>query len=142
MEQELFTALADHLSENYPEVALMLPMDVSVTQYLWDKVHNVLPLADQLSAEGMDKKSVISSCLDAMTVGLQPSRYQYINGVMKDEFPQEYEELEKEGVLKFEILTLIEVCAGTFESFSFSHQTLNSNLLRHAIIAVIHHHIL
>lgn len=140
MHSKLMEKLRAYILINNPELADWLHADYSMSQYLEDKVMAVMPLLQQLRAEGNPDHSIEELCLNAMTQDLRPSRFQYIREVMENEFPQEYRQLALKGVLTFEIIQILDLCTSVFEIYGFSQETKDSRFLRYAIIVVLHQH--
>lgn len=138
MQTVLTEKLRAYIIINNPDLAIHLQADYSVTKYLEDKVAAVMPMV--LAMLGQDRPAYVIEelCLNEMTADLRPSRFNYLKEIVETEFPDDYQRLQKTGVLTYEIINLIEVCKEMFENFSFSEETEDSRFLRYAIIVLVH----
>lgn len=138
MQSILFEKLRAFILVNNPDLVIQLQADYSVTKYLEDKVMLVLPMVEQLLAEDKPGYIIEELCLNEMTTALRPSKFNYLKGIVEEDFPEDYARLMSTGVLTYEAINLIETCKEHFESFSFSEATEDNRLLRYAVIASIH----
>lgn len=138
MQNVLSEKLWAYIIHNNPDLMFSLQESRSVTRYLEEKVNGVLPLAEQLLADGNPLYIVEERCLNAMTEDLQPSRFQYIRSVLEDEFSKDYERLKENGTLTYEIVNLIETCKNVFNDFGFSKENEDDRYLRYAVIGQVH----
>ncbi|MFT4152246.1 DUF1896 family protein [Parafilimonas sp.] len=127
-----------YIVENNPELVFSLQEEHSASRYITEKVNAVLPLAEQLFAEGMPYYAIEEQCLKVMTEDLKPSRYQYIRSVIEEEFPEHYKRLKENGALTYEVVNLIEACKGIFNDFDFTVENEDNRHLRYAIIGQVH----
>ena len=111
-----------YIIKNLPELMFELQEGYQVAAYLNDKVEEI--------------------CLQHLTAEYGPSKFNFIRETLEDEFPAEYAELDKSGLLTCEILNMMESCNDLFEAFSFSHATEDNRLLRYAVIAELHDYLL
>jgi len=138
MTQAILTEkLLDYLVQNNPDILLGLQKDLSVTKYLEDRVSLVVPLAEQLAAEGKPPYIIEEVCMNELTADLRPSKFNYIREVLETEFLQTCNRFQKLGVLTYEIHNLIEACAGVFEHFGFTKENENDRSLRYVVIGTI-----
>lgn len=129
--------LRSYIVNNNPDLLVQLQGDFSVTRYLEDKVSQVIALAEQLTGEGKPMYAIEELCLNAMTEDLRPSRYQYILGLLEDEFLQTYNRFREMGVLTYEIINMIEACQPVFEQLGFTEDNEDDRQLRYAITGTI-----
>lgn len=130
------------LQEDYPEVILLFTENGSLQQYLEDRITTIDPLIDELLQEDMTNEEVITLCMEQLIAGFGPSKYKYLSEVMQREFPEEYEQFNHAGVLKFEVTNLIVACMAAFDAFEFSLDNLDDTFLRHMIIAEMHDYLI
>lgn len=113
----------------------------SVTRYLEDKVTSVMPLAEQLLAEGKPGYVIEELCLNEMTADLKPSKYHYLKKVLEEEFPSDYSRMLDAGVLTYEIMNLIDACKDVFAAMGFTDENEDDRFLRYAVITEIHNYL-
>lgn len=138
MQTVLKEKLWAYIVHNNPDLLLELQESNTVASYLEEKASGILPIADQMFTLGNSAYVVEEFCLMEMTKELRPSKYNYIRSVLEDEFPSDYERLNQSGILVYEVLNMLRACQPVFEDFSFTHETQESNKLRHAVIVSIH----
>ncbi|MBN9484589.1 MAG: hypothetical protein J0H46_14640 [Bacteroidetes bacterium] len=138
MQSVLTEKLWAYIVHNNPDLMISLQEDYSVTRYLEEKVNAVMPMVEQLLIEGKPPYIIEEVCLNAMTVELQPSRYQYIRSVIEEEFNGDYERMKENGTLTYEVVNLIETCKGIFSDFDFNSENETNRHLRYAIIGQVH----
>jgi hypothetical protein len=136
MQEKLIQKLLLYLQENNPELLIQLEEESMVTEYLLNKVGMVDSL---LKEEDDDQPAYIleTACMDILTQDLKPSRYQYICKVLEEEFQSFNEELQVDGIKKFEAINLLESCKVVFDDFGFNEESENNRLLRYLIIGSI-----
>ena len=138
MQTVLKEKLWAYIVHNHPDLLLELQENGSLATYLEEKVNSMLPLAGEMLSAGSPANLIEEYCLNAMVEELWPSKYSYIRLVLEEEFPRDYEKLERAGILVYELLMMLKACRQIFEDFGFNHQTLGSHKLRHAVITCIH----
>jgi len=142
MQELLKEKLRAYLVSHNPDLLLKLQGNISITNYLNDKVVAVLPMAQQLLEEGRPGYVIEELCLNALTEDLRPSKFNYIQQVLEDEFPEEYQKFKEAGVLTYETMNMVEACASLFESYAFNEANEGNRFLRYAIIAGVHDYLL
>ena len=138
MVEKLKEKLWAYIVHNNPDLMFSLQEDYSVTRYLDEKISGVLPMVDQLLSQDKPHYIIEELVLNELTAELKPSRFLYIRSVLQDEFPDDFKRLSEDGVLTYEVVNLIGICAETFETFNFSQENENDRHLRYAVIAQLH----
>lgn len=138
MKALLMVKLMAHLTDNHPELAMQLQAEMSMTAFLEDRVSLVMPLVAQMQLEDRPAYIVEEAAMKRLIEDIGPSRFNYIQEVLRTEFLVEWERLAGIGVLTFETINLIEKCKDVFVDFGFSADTMESRFLRYAIIAKVH----
>jgi len=138
MQSNLKEKLWAFIIHNNPELMFNLQAEYSVTRHLEDKVAKVMPFVLKLLEQGKSGPAIEELALEAMTEELRPSRFLYLKGILKNEFPAEYESYKEAGVLTYETVNLIDHCQEVFDVFAFSVENEQDQKLRHAIIAKVH----
>lgn len=97
MEKELKRKLLDYIRENNPDVLFQLEYEDGITLYLSQKLNGLTDLMKQLKDEGQPDYLIEMLCLEQMTSDLRPSKYNYICGILVEEFETVYTQLIAEG---------------------------------------------
>ncbi|WP_316834990.1 hypothetical protein [Pedobacter nutrimenti] len=137
MQTILKEKLLAYIIQNNPELMLRLQADLSVSEYLEDRISAVMPFVMNLLEQGKPGYSIEELALFQMTAPLRPSRFNYIKEVLETEFSQSYQQFKTAGVLTYESINLIEACNEVFENFSFNEDNEDNRFLRYAVIAAI-----
>jgi hypothetical protein len=77
------------------------------------------------------------TCMDVITKDLRPSKYNYICNIVEEEFEQYYQQLLQTGLLQHEVINMIHHCQSTFDDLKFSEETEDNQFLRYAIIGAV-----
>jgi hypothetical protein len=137
MQENLVNKLLEYIRENNPDVLFQLEQEAGLTQYLNQKVSDVTDLIEQLKNEQLPAYQIESLCLEQMTAELRPSKYNYICGILSDEFENEYAQLIADGLLQYEAINMVNYCLPVFDDLRFSEETEDNQFLRYAIIGMI-----
>jgi hypothetical protein len=127
--------------QNNPDLMFNLQADYSVSKYLDDKVSQAMPMVLQLLSEGKPGHAIEELVIEKMTAELKPSRFLYLQEVLRAEFTSEFQQYREAGVLTYETVNLIDYCADVFEAFAFNQKNQSDSKLRHAIIAKVHQYL-
>lgn len=137
MEETLYNRLSDFITENNPEMIVNAGRSFSLSQFVNDRIESVSQVLKELTAAGKAEEVILETCMKEMTKDLVPSRANYIRAILKDEFPHDHDRFSETGVLTYEVVNLLEVCAEVFENYEFNEKNQGSRFLRYAVIAVI-----
>lgn len=130
-----------YIVHNNPDLMFNLQEDYSVTRYLDEKVNGIMPMAERLLGEHKPLYVIEELCIKEMTEELRPSRFLYLREVLEQEFPDDWQRLREDGLLTYEIINMMESCREIYESFNFSVQNEDDQLLRAAIIGQVHQYL-
>ncbi|WP_313236996.1 hypothetical protein [Sphingobacterium multivorum] len=130
-----------YIVHNNPDLMFNLQEDYSVTRYLDEKVNGIMPMAERLLSERKPLYVIEELCVKEMTEELRPSKFLYIREVLEQEFPDDWQRLREDGLLTYEIINMMESCREIYESFNFSVQNEDDQLLRAAIIGQVHEYL-
>jgi hypothetical protein len=133
MHQQLKEKLWAYIVQNNPELMFTLQEDYSVTQYLEDRISEVMPTALKLLAEDKPGYAIIELCMEELTTPLRPSKFNYLTAILATEFEEIYANLKESGLLTYEAVNLIDYCQPHFEKYGFSEANEDSSLIRGAI---------
>jgi hypothetical protein len=119
--------LKAYIQQNNPELLIRLQESFSVTTYLEDKVSKVMPTVLRLLEEEKPGYVIEELAMAELTEELRPSRFNYLQEILEEDFPKEYEAFKKAGVLTYE----------TINNFPFTEDNEDDRFLRYAVIAKI-----
>jgi len=137
MQEMLKEKLWTFIVHNNLDLMLNLQQDFSVTSYLEMKLFNVWPLVSQLLAENNPEYVIEELCMEELTKDLRPSKFNYIQGVLEDEFTQDFLRIKESGLLTYEIINLINESETVFETLGFTEVNEQDRMLRYAITGTI-----
>jgi hypothetical protein len=137
MQEMLKEKLWTFIVHNNLDLMLNLQQDFSVTSYLEMKVFNVWPLVSQLLAENNPEYVIEELCMEELTKDLRPSKFNYIQGVLEDEFEEDFLRIKESGMLTYEIINLITESETVFETLGFMQHNEQDRMLRYAIAGTI-----
>jgi hypothetical protein len=129
--------LKAYIQQNNPELLIRLQENYSVTTYLEDKVSKAMPTVLRLLEEEKPAYVIEELALGELTEDLRPSRFNYLQQVLEEEFPKEYGAFKKAGVLTYETINLTESCKEILDNFPFTEASENDRFLRYAVIGQI-----
>lgn len=138
MQSILTEKLRAFIVHNNPDLVVGLQADYSVTNYLEDKVASVMPMVEQLLAEGKPLYIIEELCLGEMTSELRPSKFHFLKNVLEEDFPADYARMLDAGVITYEVMNLIDSCKAVFETMGFTEENEDDRFLRYAVITEIH----
>lgn len=141
MQEMLKEKLWTFIVHNNPDLMLNLQQDFSVTGYLEKKVFNVQPLISQLLAENKPGYIIEELCMEELTKDLRPSKFNYIRGVLEEEFELDFLRIKESGLLTYEIVNLISKSETVFEILGFTQDNEQDRMLRYAIAGTIRQYI-
>lgn len=137
MRTKLKEKLWAYIVSNHPDLMFHLQDEYNVVKYLEESVSEVMPLAMKLLEEDKPGYVIHELCLNEMTKGLKPSRYNYITTVIAEEFEARYTELRESGLLTYEAVNLVEYCKGVFDELGFSEENEEDRTIHYAITGKI-----
>lgn len=136
MQEILLQKLQYYISENNPELLFQLEQERRLTEYLTDKVSTVNVLIAQ-SGKGQPDYIIEETCMDILTQDLKPSRYNYIRGILEEEFEKEFQLLCNTPLLQTEIINLTGYCKQVFDEIGFTEANEDDTFLRYNIMGAI-----
>lgn len=134
MVHQLKEQLWAHILVHNPDLSVRLDQDYGILNYLEDKVNAVLPLAEQMLAEGRPEHAVIELSMDILTDDLRPSRYDYILLLLIEDYPSDYARFKSEGTVRYHAIQMTGVCKDIFDNLDFKEENLHSNLVYQSIL--------
>ena len=137
MQEMLKEKLWTYIVHNNPNLMLNLQQDFSLTDYLEQKVFNIQPLVSHLLAENKPRYIIEELCMAELTKDLRPSKFNYIRGVLEEEFELDFLRIKESGLLTYEIMNLISESETVFETLGFTQDNEQDRMLRYAIAGTI-----
>jgi hypothetical protein len=134
MQEILIQKFHHHLKENHPELVIQLQEEARLPAYLKDAILSVEDLINDLLKRNVDRREVEDVCLETLIQSLPPSRFNYLQSVLQNEFEEQYESFRRVGISIPELLNLITYCDPVFEGLGFSEEDRH---LRYAIIGTV-----
>lgn len=116
---------------------LVLPSGGGITAYLEQQVEALDNLPEILLAEGKPVHIIEETCMEVLTKNLGPSRFNYLSSLLKEEFEWIFYDWQESGILTYEVLNLLDVCAPLFKHFGFREETGDDRLLRYAVVGAV-----
>jgi hypothetical protein len=137
MQELLKEKLWTFIVHNNPDLILNLQQDFSLTDYLEQKVFNIQPLVSQLLAENKPGYIIEELCMAELTKDLRPSKFNYIRGVLEEEFDLDFLRIKESGLLTYEIINMISESETVFEMLGFTEDNEQNRMLHYAIAGTI-----
>lgn len=137
MQDRLKEKLWTYIAHNHPDLLLRLQQGNSITRYLNEKVSGVEPLISRLQEERRPAYLVEEICLEELIRELEPSRFNYVRGILEDEFEPDFLKIQQSGALTYEVLNLMSECEPAFESLGFTAEAELNRRLRYAVTGTI-----
>jgi hypothetical protein len=137
MENILKEKLWFYIIHNNPDLMFALQEEYTVMDYLNEKVKGVKSIMEDMILEGTPQYIIEEICLNVLTEDLKPSRFLYICSLLEEEFEDTYAAFSKSGILRCEVINLMESCKEVFETIGFTNENEDDPTLRNAVIGQI-----
>ena len=137
MREQLLSKLRTYLVDNNMDLFLELQENRKLTDYLKDRLSEVMPILTRMQEEGRPDLVIEEVCFARLIAPLKPSRYNYVLSVLENEFEADYEKLREAGILTYEVVNMVKHCKGEFDEFGLSEENEDSWYLRYSIIGGI-----
>lgn len=129
--------LYKYTCENNPDILALLQSDKELTDYWQNKLDSNDSLLNNLIDRKTPTYNIEEECLSSMSVDLRPSKYNYIEQLIEEEFETAYRYFEQDENLTYEIINIINLAVPVFETFSFNEGNENDRSLRYEVISMI-----
>lgn len=123
--------------QHCPHQLLELQQQFMVSDYLADKINGIAELINGLMETGHPDYIIEEQCMDELTADLLPSRYDYLFELIQEEFPLEFEQWKRSGILTYELCNLINNCNPVFDLFEFSQDNEDDRELYYTITGAV-----
>jgi hypothetical protein len=134
MQELLKLKLRDFLSQNRPDLLISLQQTGTTGDYLDDKVSLIDGLAERLLEEGKPPYLITELCMAALTADLAPSPFHLLEEILEEDFLPMADTLRVNGLLPYELINLLAVCAPVFEELGTDE---DNRMLRFALTGTI-----
>ncbi len=141
MQEILVKRLHDYIRDNNPDLLLILLEENRLTDYLQENVLSLHEFTRQLLSENNSPSVVEELCMAELTRVLLPSRFNYLQTLLEEDFPHAYDRLEQDGILTTELINMIAACDPVFDELKFSTDNEDIRYLRYAITGAIHEYL-
>ncbi|MEP7372320.1 MAG: DUF1896 family protein [Chitinophagaceae bacterium] len=141
MQELLIRKLHDYLGDNHPDLLIKLQSEGKVLDYLKGKITSVDSMMMELIRTDTDPYFIEELCMFSLTADLRPSRYNCVKEIFEEEFKNEYLMYYEMGILRFELVNMVESLHSIFDALNFSEANAESRLLRYAICGAIQNYI-
>ena len=141
MQELLIRKLHDYMGDNNPDLLIKLQTEGKVTDYLKEKVSSVDSMMMELIRTDTDPYFIEELCMFSLTAELRPSRYNCVKAIFEEEFDQSYQTYYEMGILRFELVNMVEAFHPIFDALQFSEANAESRLLRYALCGAIQNYI-
>jgi hypothetical protein len=137
MKTILIGKLHSYMVQHHTDLLIALQEDHRLNHYLSTKVDSISGLIEELQREKRPAYVIEALCLEELTRDLRPSRFSWIRELLEEEFPGDYERLNRNGILTYELINLTGACEPIFEVFGFGEEHEDNRGLRAAITGMI-----
>lgn len=134
MNETLMNKLFEYIRDNNPDILFELEASQGITAWLSDKIESISLLIEQLKQQVLPDYEAEEICMSELTKELKPSKYNYLQNLIEEEFPSNYNQLFKSGLLQHEVINMITHCQPVFDDLNFSGENEDNQFLRYAII--------
>lgn len=125
--------LYEFIQNNNGDLLIQLEEAESVTEWIRERVDSLEDLPDVLLGQGKPAYVVEEICMEALTGDLRFSKYSCLLSVLETNFELEYYRWSEIGILRYEVVNLIQVCAPIFEAVPLKEENFEDEQLRAAI---------
>jgi hypothetical protein len=132
MQETLTKKLHAYIIENNPDLWIELGEEKQ-EKYLKEAINVVDTLLNRLIAEDHPPYIIDEVCMEELTRPLRPSKYNYVRTIAEEKYPEQYEALQRAGILVTELSNIVAICLPIFEVFNFSELTEDDDYLEHCI---------
>lgn len=137
MQQVLKQKLHEYIRNNNPDILLALEAEKSVSKFIDGRVDAAMFLLEDLVREDKPAYIVEEVCLDELIKEFKPSKFNYIVGILEEEFEFAHQQLSKLRILQHEVVNMIEHCNSVFDAFNFNEENEDNRDLKYAVTGVI-----
>lgn len=137
IQETLKQKLYKYVERNNPDILNDLGEVHVIGIYIENKVAGIANLLKQLKESNTPLHILEDLCMEKLTKDLKPSRYNYIMSILEENFEFAHQQLQKSGILEYEVSNMIACCEPLFQAFGFTVESEDNRQLKHAVIATI-----
>ncbi len=137
MQEVLTGKLYEYIKENNPDLLLTLQEESKVEVYLRDSIASIDGLIDWLISEEAPPFIIEEMCMEELTRPLRPSKFNYLNELLEEEFPDEFQRLSGSGLLISEVIKIVKMCEPVFLKLGFKEDTTDGSQIYYAITGIV-----
>lgn len=137
MQNRLKEKLWAFIAHNHPDLMMSLQQENGITHFLEEKVNGIQPLISKLEEKESPGYLIEKLCMEELTKDLEPSRFNFIRGILEDEFELDFLRMKQTGLLPCEVANLMNESETIFETLGFNVYTELDRKLRNAIVGTI-----
>lgn len=137
MKTLLIGKLHSYMVQHHTDLLIALQEDHRLSHYLGSKVDSISGLIEDLQNENRPNYVIEALCLEELTRDLRPSRFSWMRELLEAEFPQAYQNMNRSGILTYELINLTGACEPIFEIFGFGEDHEELPALRNAVTGMI-----
>lgn len=137
MKEILIGKLLEYIRDNNPDILFALEAEDKLRVWLYDKVSTAGSLIKQLKNSRQPEYIIVETCLEEITKELRPSRYNYVLNILETEFETDYKLLFQSGLLRHEVVNMINYCNSTFDDLRFAEENKDNQFIRYAITGAV-----
>lgn len=142
MRERLTTLLLQYVKQNNPDLLYQMESETVLLEWLAKKISCVSGMWEQMKRKRQPDVMVEEACMEELTKDLRPSRFHYINNILEAEFSADHSRMLNSGVLRYEIINLVNRCQSTFDDLRFAEENEDNRFTRYAITGVIRDYLL
>ncbi|MEO8172538.1 MAG: DUF1896 family protein [Sediminibacterium sp.] len=125
--------LMAYIQENNPDLLLQLEEDDALHAWVLEKIREV----EMVLKQAKPSYIIESECMDAMTMDLKPSKFNYIRDLFEEEFADQYTLAMQSGILRYEVINMIAACDHVFREMPLTEESMNDRHLEYMVTGVI-----
>lgn len=137
MKTLLIGKLHSYMVQHHTDLLIALQEDHRLSHYLGSKVDSISGLIEDLQNENRPNYVIEALCLEELTRDLRPSRFSWMRELLEAEFPQDFQNMSRSGILTYELINLTGACEPIFEVFGFDEDHEDLPALRNAVTGMI-----
>ncbi len=123
------------LKDNHPELIIKLNGDLN--EFVDQHVSEAEELLESLTRDSVHTDAALESCYDLLKSGLKFSRYNYIDSLLKENFPEKVTSFTETGHYKHLVISLIYLCEKTFDSYAVDDNFSYNDSLNNELLTII-----
>ena len=137
MKNSLTFLLRAYLAQHHPDLLFEVERENGVNAFIAAAIESLGDQPDELARQGTPAYVIEEICMEQLTQGFRPSRYDYLLSLLEDEFNATFAVWAERDLLSSVVLILLRDCGTVFDRFGFCEQNEDDEQLRDEMITVI-----